>query len=173
MHSSDEPQRAHGRVPYIALGVTSFAWGIGPIFIRHSGVSGLSTSAWRMSLAVPVMMIIAKVAGTPVTWPIVKRMAPFGVMFGLNTVCGFTATKVTTIAIASLIGSMYPVIVLVVAGRYLGETINRRQVMLSIFAVCGVAVVVLAGTSSGHHSVVGDLWAFAALLIWVVYFVMT
>lgn len=156
-----------------AIIVSATVWGIGPIFIRFTHVTGLTTSFWRLLIAIPVMATMAKFAGTPVTREMVIKMAPCGALFGLNTCFGFTANKTTTIAASSMIGSMYPVLLVFFAWPILRERVSRRQVVLSLVVVSGVIVMVLAGRHSGHHSVVGDVYALVASLIWVVYFVKT
>lgn len=171
----------HKSAPAASLIVAATAWGIGSIFIRNSHVSGLTTSAWRLVISIPVMMGLAKFAGQPVTKKSVMTMAPCGVLFGLNSVLGFTALKTTTVAASSMLGSIYPVFLVILAVPLLHEKITRRQLLLSMAVLFGVGVIVL-GADATHaihksgqvqHSLRGDLYAFCASCIWAVYFVKT
>ena len=171
----------HKSAPVASLIIAATAWGVGSIFIRNTHVSGLTTSAWRLFISIPVMLALAKAAGTPVNKKIIITMAPCGVLFGLNSVLGFTALKTTTIAASSMLGSIYPVFLVAVAVPLLHEKVTRRQVLLSVAVVFGVGVIVL-GADATHavhkagqvqHSLRGDVYAFAGACVWLVYFVKT
>ena len=70
----------------------------------------------------------------------------------------------------SLIVCSTPVITAVLLGCcYQGERINRRQLLCSMAALGGMALVVFNGSFVLHLSPVGDLLALAAAVVWALY----
>ena len=55
--------------------------------------------------------------------------------------------------------------------RFLGERVSRKDIVLGLAGLAGVAVIVFAGSNSGDASLLGDLTAVGALLAWSAYFV--
>ena len=83
----------------------------------------------------------------------------------------FTAVKLTTVADATIISALQPGLVLLVAGPMFAERVKRADIALTLLAVGGVAIVVLASGAVEGRSLAGDLLAVAALGAWAWYFV--
>jgi drug/metabolite transporter (DMT)-like permease len=83
----------------------------------------------------------------------------------------FSAIKLTTIANATVIGALQPVVVSVAAAKFFGERIHGRDVVLAAVALVGVVLVVLGASGSPEWSLTGDLLAVGALLAWSAYFI--
>lgn len=155
-------------VPAVTLAV--LAWGIGPLLVRAMGVSGYSVAFYRMWLGVPAMMVAARLWGRPLSLGVLRRCILPGVFFGSSMMMGFIAVRTTSIAHATLIGSLTPALVLLGANRLVGERSDPRRLPAAALAFAGLALVILVGGGSGAASWGGDIWAVLGLLCFTVYF---
>ena len=149
------------------------AWGFGPNLAKLMKVGGLSVAFHRMWLAAAVLALIVAVRGRRPEAEHVKRSLLAGLAFGLNACFFFSAVKETSIADATLIASMSPVMILVVAGRWFGERVTAASVIWTGLAVAGVGLVVLGSSSTAAWSLYGDFLAFLSLLTWTAYFLLS
>ncbi|MEO7429423.1 MAG: DMT family transporter, partial [Acidimicrobiales bacterium] len=94
-----------------------------------------------------------------------------GLTFTADLVLYFSAVQITSIANATVIGALQPVLVLLVASRLFGERALVAELVWGAAAVAGTAIVVLGGDGGGANSLNGDLLAVGALLAWTAYFV--
>jgi len=78
-----------------------------------------------MGAAAVIYLVLLNLAGRRLTIRHLVKSAPAGVALGLDLVLFFTAIKLTTIANAAVIGSMQPLIILLISSKYLGETISK------------------------------------------------
>lgn len=158
------------RLPYLAVALAVFCWGLGPLFVRAISASAVTISFWRMWLAVPISYAVVRLSGQRLTWRVVRVAAPAGALFSLSIVLGFASFQQTSIANATLIGSMAPVLIMVAAGPLFGERITRRRVALAGVSLVGAALVVIGAGGTGGASLRGDLLAVANLVGFTVYF---
>jgi len=80
--------------------------------------------------------------------------------------------KMTSIANATLITTIQPVLILFVAPKMFGEKIRQKQLFYSVCAMAGVLAVVLAAASTSGANLSGDLMAVANVVLWTAYFVL-
>ena len=156
----------------IAAVVAVSAWGIGPILNKAMTVGTPSIVFWRMVVGVPMMVLMAMLFGTGFSRELMRRTAVPGLLFSASFITGFASVKMTSIANATLVSTLQPVLVLFVARRLFGERISRRQVGFSVASMGGVLVVVMAAASTSGARLGGDLMAVANIVIWTAYFVM-
>jgi drug/metabolite transporter (DMT)-like permease len=170
-------QRARdARMTAIAEGAIVFAvitWGFGGVFIKLSSFPGLTFAFYRLALNFLVMYAILLLSGRRLTWSIVRATAAGGLFLGCDVCLFFSAVKLTSIADATIIGALQPVLVLLVAGRWFGERVGRREVALALVSVLGVALVAVGSSGSPVFSVTGDLLAGLALFSWTGYWLVT
>ena len=150
------------------LGVV--AWSCGPLMVRGITAPVAAFTFARLVVSVPVMNGSAAVAGHRLTWSVFRNSFVPGIFFFLSMATGFASFQHTSIANATLISSMQPVLMLLVAPRLFGEKPTTVRVLLSIVAMGGVSMVVLGAASGGDASLDGDLFAVANLLTWSTYF---
>jgi drug/metabolite transporter (DMT)-like permease len=94
-------------------------------------------------------------------------------LFAAALVTGLTAFRETSIANATLIMSLQPVLVLMIAPKLFNEKVRITQVVSSIVALAGVTIFILAAASTSGASLRGDLIAFSNLFIWTGYFLLS
>jgi probable blue pigment (indigoidine) exporter len=102
---------------------------------------------------------------------LMRRTAIPGVLFALSFITGFASVKMTSIANATLITTVQPVLVLFVAPRLFGERLTPRQLGYSFLSLAGVLMVVMAAASSSGAHLSGDMMAVANVVLWTAYFV--
>jgi drug/metabolite transporter (DMT)-like permease len=124
-----------------------------------------------MWIAVPVTWLVsARVAHQPLTRSVLRSSALAGVLFGVGIAVGFAAFKATSIANATLIGALQPLLVLLVAAPLFGERITRRKVVTAAVSLVGVSLVILGAASTSGASLWGDFLAAVNLVFYAAYF---
>ena len=158
----------------VAVVAAVIAWAVGPIFISSLSISLPTTVFYRQLIWLPLLFTLAHVAGDGFgRHHFVVAWKP-GVFFALSTALGFASFKETTIANATLIGSLTPAVLLFLAPRLLGERITAQRVTYSLVSFVGVVAVVVgaeSGTGSSEHTLFGDALAFANMAVWTIYFI--
>jgi len=133
--------------PESAVFLAVFAWSFGPIFMNAVDVSVNSLIFYRAIFWPPVLYVIMRARKISVTKSAMKISFVPGLFFGLSTIVGFTSLRTTSIANATIIGSVSTALVLFVAPRFFNESINRKQVFFALLSFAGVAVVAFGAGS--------------------------
>jgi drug/metabolite transporter (DMT)-like permease len=152
-----------------ALAVT--AWGAGSVITKGIDMGGLAVAVYRFWLYSALILIWMRARGTPFRLGILRDSMWGGIALGLDVALFFTAVKLTNVVDATLIGSLQPILVGVVAARFFGERIRGRDAAWSGVALVGVLAVVLASNGTPEWSAKGDLLALGAMLAWSGYFI--
>lgn len=156
----------------IAAAVAVFAWGTGPIMNKVMTVDTPAIVFYRTLLGTPLMVFVAYRTGGGLSGALLRRTAAPGVLFALSFLTGFAAVKMTSIANATLITTIQPVLVLLVAPRMFGERLSIRRLGWSGLSLAGVLGVVMSAASSSGAHLSGDLMAVANVVLWTGYFVL-
>jgi len=133
-------------------------------------MTGPRLAFWRMGAAAVIYLVLLNLAGRRLTIRHLVKSAPAGVALGLDLVLFFTAIKLTTIANAAVIGSMQPLIILLISSKYFGEKISKWLIGMTLTAFAGAALVVLGSSGQPEWSLEGDLIAVLAMLLFAAYF---
>lgn len=134
-------------------------------------MGGLAIVAYRFTIYGVVVSALMWARGTRIDRRVMRESMWGGIALGTDVAFFFSAVKLTTIANATVIGALQPVVVGIVAARFFGERIHRRDVILGAVALAGVVLVVLGANGSPQWSLTGDLLAVGAVLSWSGYFV--
>jgi drug/metabolite transporter (DMT)-like permease len=94
-----------------------------------------------------------------------------GAAFALDILLFFSALQHTSVANATVIGALQPLLLLLLAGPMFGERPRWVDAVWGVVGVVGAGVVVLGGDGGGAAGGRGDLLAVGALLAWTGYFV--
>jgi drug/metabolite transporter (DMT)-like permease len=147
-------------------------WGGMAVVIRLvDEVDGLVLGFHRLWIGTVATVAVLYATGRRLSSRSLRIAVPGGLAFGADIVLFFSALKHTTVANATVVGALQPLLVFLVANRMFGERVNRQLVTWSIVAIAGVAVVVYGSAGVPVWSIGGDLLAIAALLAWTAYFV--
>jgi drug/metabolite transporter (DMT)-like permease len=147
-------------------------WGSSSVLVKDvAGVSGLVVGFHRMWIGAVLTSIAFLATGKRFSWRLLRLSFFGGVAFALDIVLFFSALKGTSVANATIIGAMQPVLVLAVAGRMFGERPHLRGAFWAAVAIAGAVIVIVGGSSGGEESLRGDLLAVGALFAWTWYFI--
>lgn len=148
------------------------AWAVGPMFNKSMTVDTPAIVFYRILIGIPVMVTMSYLVGHGLSRRLLRSTAIPGIFFGASMLAGFAAIKMTSIANATLIGNLQPVLIMFVAPKLLGERLKARHVMFGGVALAGVLTVVMAAASTSGASLGGDLMAVINVVVWAAYFIM-
>ncbi|MDQ1397851.1 MAG: hypothetical protein QOG64_3110 [Acidimicrobiaceae bacterium] len=153
-----------------ALGAM-IGWGLGPVFVKFIRLPGLVLSFHRMWIGGLVGIVLLTARGQRLSLRKVWLATPGGIAFALDIATFFVAVKHTTVADATVISALQPVLVFIVVGRLFGEKVTLGDIAWTGVAIVGVAIVVFGPGDTAGRSLGGDLLAVGALVAWSWYFV--
>ena len=148
-------------------------WGLSAVLVVLVKQPGLVVALERLWLGVPLVGALLAVSRRRLTWAILWRAVPGGILLCGDMALFFSAVKLTSIADATVIGALQPALVLFVAGPLFGERVLRADVVWTALAIAGVSAVVLGAGGSGPHQVLGDFLAFGSLCCWTGYWLVS
>ena len=148
-------------------------WSGGNILAKSVPLAGPALALHRLWLSSLILGAILWWRGGRIDARTLRLAAPGGIAFGLNISLFFTSVKMTSMAHASLISNLQPLLILLVAAPLFGERVRRADLALGGVALAGMAVVLLGGAGQDTTSWAGNALAFGALLAWTVYFVVS
>ena len=117
------------------------AWASSAVLGKGIELPGLVLVFYRMWLYTLVVMLVLRARGTRLSTNALRVSLVGGVSLGCDLVFFFTAVKATTIANATVIAALQPLLALVFAPRLFGERFRRSDAGLAIVAVGGVVIV--------------------------------
>jgi len=147
--------------------------GFGGIIVKLASSSALALSFYRLWIGAVALAVITLATGRRVTWMTMKYSWLGGLLFAGDLLTFYSAVKLTSIVVASLIGAFQPALVFVLARRMFGESFHRWDVIWIALAIIGVVFTVVGAKSHGHQQFDGDLLAFGALLFWTAYWLVS
>ena len=163
--------RSDTNLALLGVGVAVMAWGASGAVIKAIDMDSLAVGFWRFLIYVAVLAGWMRFRGTTLGLRTLAASAAGGVSLGLDVVFFFSAVKLTNIVNATTISAMQPVIVAIVAARFFGERIRRRDVIAALVAIAAVIVVVIESSGTPQWSPRGDLLAVGAVFAWSGYFI--
>lgn len=166
-------QRTTAELGLILGSIAVFFWGIGPLTVRAMGVSAPTVVVYRFMLGAPTISAVAYALGGRFSKALFKQAFLPGALFGVSLIVGFAAVLRTSVANATLINNMMPVLVVLIAHFVMGQRVRARQFVAVGASVIGLVIVVLGAKSGGDASLSGDFLAVLNLAIWTWYFLRT
>jgi drug/metabolite transporter (DMT)-like permease len=166
-----------GEAKRTGLGTASAAvavlvWGMSSVLIKQvHGLNGVAIATYRLCVGAVLISLAFRLSGGRITWGLLRASAWGAFAFMTDIVLFFTAVQNTSVANATVIGALQPVLLLLLAGPLFGERPQWTEGLWALAALGGVALVVLGGDGGGANHLRGDVLAAAALLAWSGYFV--
>ena len=152
-------------LPVLASLVAVTAWGFGPLSVRGISASAPTIAFYRFAVAVPVFWLIAHFTGGRVDRRLLRAALAPGLCFGASFITSFESFQRTSIANATLIGALTPVVIMPIAALTMGDRLGGRRIGLGVLAMVGVAITVLGASNTSGASLDGDLLAVGTLLL--------
>jgi probable blue pigment (indigoidine) exporter len=145
-------------------------WGLGPPVTKLISAPPLVAVSMRFWLSVPLVWIITYATGGRVTRAVLQRTALPGVLFGINLALVFAALQHSSVAVLAVIQTLQPGVVLLIAGRWLGERATGWHVGWTTVGVIGVVVAILGGDPEVRGSAVGIVLCVGSMLTFTAYY---
>jgi drug/metabolite transporter (DMT)-like permease len=137
------------------------AIGFSPIFVRLSELGPIATGFYRLLLALPLLWLWMRFEGpraapraSAIPW---LAMAVPGILFAGDILFWHWSITYTTVANATLLANLAPVIVTVGAWLYLRERVTAAFLAGMALAMGGAALLVNASATLGARYVLGDM----------------
>lgn len=169
--SVDLDERNDGPRGLLGAGIAVTAWSTGTILAKYIDMDALAIGAYRFSVFFVGVVVWMRARGVTFSWQMIRRSMWGGIALGADIVLFFSAIKSTSVVNATIIGSLQPILVGVVAARFFGEKIRTRDALWSVVALAGAFVVVTAAADPAVRSLRGDLLAVGAMFSWSAYFI--
>lgn len=166
-----EPRDAQFGVAVLGAAVAVVTWGASSVLINKIDMGGLAVGVYRFWIYFIALVIWMQRRGIRITRALMRHTAAGGIALGLDVALFFSAVKETTIVNATIISALQPVLVGVVAWRFFGERVGRRDISLAAAAIVATFVVVAAGTSQPEWNLFGDILAVGSVIAWSGYFI--
>ncbi len=143
----------------LALVGGAIAIGLAPILVRWSEVGPNATAFWRLLLAVPALWLLARAAGARV---LPRRdggvLAFAGLCFALDLCFWHASIALTTVANATLLANLTPVIVVLWCWLARRQRPTGSFAAGALLALAGAAGLSLAGQSLEGSDLLGDVY---------------
>jgi drug/metabolite transporter (DMT)-like permease len=152
-----------------AVAITTLAWAFPPLIIKETTMEPLAFAAYRLWVGVALYVIIFAVTGRRLRWSTVKACAPGGLLFACDVALAFTAFHYTTVADATIIGSLSTITITIGAALWFGERLHRSDLAFVGMSVIGVTIVAIGSSGAPAFSLLGDLAALASVFSWTAY----
>lgn len=161
---------------YAAVATTIAMWGYSAVAIKAVSPDGLVVAFYRLWFAIPLLWL--SVLASPSSRKRLGRDWLLGCLgggacFGIHQIFFFSAMKMTSVANVTIISSLQPVLVLLVAGPLFGEYLRRVAVVWARVALFGTVLVVLGSEGRPGASGAGNVLAFANLIAFTGYFLIS
>jgi len=160
--------------PFVVLGIALVAVSNGAIFARLADAPPLAIAAWRVGLALLVVLPIALTAPWPrgVSRRSLGLAAGAGALLALHFATWIASLEHTTIARSVLFVSTSPIWVALLQ-FVAGQGVPARSTLIALALAIAGAAVVSAGGHGGEAALTGDLLAVAGGVAMAGYFVLS
>jgi drug/metabolite transporter (DMT)-like permease len=155
----------------IGAGIAVCAWSTGTILAKYIDMGSMAIGFYRFAFFAVMIIAWMRMRGTPFRLRIMRDSMWGGLALGADIALFFSAIKLTSVVNATIIGSMQPIVVGVIAATVFGEKVGLRNALWSLVALGGTVVVVTAAAGDAVNDWRGDLLALAAMLSWSAYFI--
>src|SRR3989344_6652149 len=161
-----------GILAILALILANVALATGPLFVRMADTGPVSAGFWRLTLALPVLTVIALQQREPlggyrssIWWLLVLS----SIAFALDLASWNFGIERTKLANSTLFGNMGSVM-LVVYGFVIGRVWPHRAELGAVaFAILGAGLLMGSSYELDVRNLVGDLFCLLAGVLYVVY----
>jgi len=168
-------QATRPRLALLALITGVCAISFSPIWVRLSDLGPNAVAFWRLALALPLLWGWSRAASPAagVSRP-ARSLLPLlipGLFFAADLFFWHWAIRLTSVANATFLPNLAPLLVSLIAWRWLGERLRPLFVLGLVAALAGVALMVRASAGLGQSNVLGDALGLITALTYTGYLV--
>lgn len=148
------------RLAFPALLFGNAALAFGPWLVRLSDVGPVATGVWRLTLALPLLLIVARSTGQPLRWPsraLMITVAVAALFYALDLAAWNAGIRMTKLGNATLFGNAGS-FVFAIYGLWLAQRApSRRQAIALLLAAAGAALLMSGSYELSARNFAGDL----------------
>ncbi len=170
-----ESVAAPGLIAFAALVVANVALAFGPWFVRATEVGPVAAGFWRLTLAVPFLVVLAVQQGARpmrLGWKLWSGLLAGGVCFAADLGTWHLGILRTTLANATLFGNVATLIFPIYGFLIARSWPTRTQGFALALAAAGGALLLGRSYQLDAKNLAGDLFCLLAGLLYTVYFVL-
>ncbi len=165
--SAGTAEAARGRV---AAGLAVTCWSLGNVMVANLDMPGLQIAFWRLFLGAVTYSAVLHASGRRISLATVRLVAPAGAIIGLEIGLFFVALHATSVANATTIGALQPMVLMYVASRRFREDVAGWLLGATATAIGGVALVMFGGGGDVGVNLRGDFLALVSMFLFAAYF---
>lgn len=157
---------------FAALMAGNAALAVGPWSVRLADSGPVSAAFWRLAMAVPLLIAIAKYNGERMTGFAPKvwwAMAGAGVFFALDLGAWHVGIEMTKMGNATLFGNAGSLVLVAVGLIALGRLPRANEWLAFAAAIAGAAILLGRSLEIGTETLVGDLFCVLAGFLYAGY----
>ena len=166
---------APGLIAFAALVVANVALAFGPWFVRATEVGPVAAGFWRLTLAVPFLVVLAVQQGArPIRlgWKLWAGLLAGGVCFAADLGTWHLGILRTTLANATLFGNVATLIFPIYGFLIARSWPTRTQAFALALAAAGGALLLGRSYQLDAKNLAGDLFCLLAGVLYTVYFIL-
>ncbi|HEY7809454.1 MAG TPA: DMT family transporter [Allosphingosinicella sp.] len=175
MHDQATPPAPRtGRYAFLALILANLLLAFGPWMVRLADVGAVASAFWRLALAAPVLLILARSGfsrGAGATLGLVALVAGGGLFFAADLAAWHYSIGLTKLANATLFGNMSSFILVLYGFVIARRSPGRVQGAAVALAVAGAVLLLGSSYELSPKNLRGDLLALLAGLFYAFYLV--
>ncbi|MGZ2412440.1 drug/metabolite transporter (DMT)-like permease [Sphingomonas sp. F9_3S_D5_B_2] len=157
------------RLAFPALLFGNVALAFGPWLVRLADVGPVAAGFWRLTLALPFLLIVARIAGQPPRWPkkaLLITVVIAAIFYALDLASWNAGIRMTKLGNATLFGNSGS-FVFVIYGLWLARTMpTTRQGSALALAVGGAALLMSSSYELSPKNLAGDLLTLVAGILY-------
>ena len=158
-------EKLGGTVAPLRFGLTALVVGnillaFGPMFVRMADTGPVAAAFWRVTLAVPILFLIAKATGDParrLARPLLWLFAVSGVFFAADLAAWHVGILTTKLANANLLGNVTSFLLPLWAFAVARQWPTRMQGVAMLIAAMGAGLLLGRSYEMSQDNLVGDL----------------
>ena len=161
---------------FAALAMGAIAMGVSPVFVRFAEVGPFASAFWRVTLALPVLLLWVVVEARQNKSTLRASMhfdmaiLLSGFFFAGDLFFWHLAILETTIANATLLACLAPVWVVLFSGAIIGEPVGKNAYIGLILCLSGTALLIGSSYAIAPERLLGDVYGFATSIFFGLYF---
>lgn len=172
--STTSEDASEGHVPKIGLGLLAAftavtVWASPALIGKALPLSSLTIVLIRGWIGVLIALSVLRMRGQRLSLASLRFCLLGGIALGFDLMMFYAAIKTTTVANATLISSMTPLLLIFLAPWLFGERLRLPDIAAALATIIGAAMVAFASTEVEGWSLRGDLYAASCLVAWTVY----
>lgn len=168
------PESQPHRLAFPALLLGNAALAFGPWLVRLSDVGPVATGVWRLVLALPFLLIVARTVGQPLKWPgraLAITIAIAALFYALDLAAWNAGIRMTKLGNATLFGNAGSFVFAIYGLWLLHRLPSRRQGIALLLAATGAALLMSGSYELSARNFAGDLLTLVAGLLYGGYLV--